>query len=77
MCLQTSYFPDDHTGEIIAQGLQDSLASWKLREDSLVCMTTDSGSNMIKALRLTEWPNLQCFGQTSQCHHEWYERSTD
>lgn len=62
MCLQTSYFPDDHTGEIIAQGLQDSLASWKLREDSLVCMTTDSGSNMIKALRLTEWPNLQCFG---------------
>ncbi|KAK0155081.1 Zinc finger BED domain-containing protein 1 [Merluccius polli] len=25
-------------------------------------MTTDSGTNMIKALRLNEWPNLQCFG---------------
>ncbi|KAK1897504.1 Zinc finger BED domain containing protein 4 [Dissostichus eleginoides] len=46
MCLQTSYFPDDHTGEVIAQGLQDSLASWKLREDRLVCMTTDSVNGM-------------------------------
>ncbi|KAK1874904.1 Zinc finger BED domain containing protein 1, partial [Dissostichus eleginoides] len=42
----TSYFPDDHTGEVIAQGLQDSLASWKLREDRLVCMTTDSVNGM-------------------------------
>ncbi|XP_054469041.1 protein FAM200B-like [Anoplopoma fimbria] len=76
-CLQTSYFPDDHTGEVIAQGLQDSLASWKLREDRLVCMTTDSGTNMIKALRLTEWPNLQCFGHRLHNAIMKYERSTD
>ncbi|KAJ4925641.1 hypothetical protein JOQ06_018366, partial [Pogonophryne albipinna] len=25
-------------------------------------MTTDSGSNMIKALKDNAWPNLQCFG---------------
>ncbi|GAA6087524.1 zinc finger BED domain-containing protein 4-like [Tachysurus ichikawai] len=25
-------------------------------------MTTDSGTNMIKALKLNEWTNLQCFG---------------
>ena len=30
--LQTSYFADDHTGEVIAQGLKDSLASWKMSE---------------------------------------------
>lgn len=62
VCLQTAYFPDDHKGEIIAQGLKDALTSWNLDEDRLVCMTTDSGTNIIKALRDNEWPNLQCFG---------------
>lgn len=62
VCLQTSFFPDDHKGEEIAQGLRDALESWHLSEDRLVCMTTDSGTNMIKALRLNVWPNLQCFG---------------
>lgn len=62
-CLQTAYFPfSDHTGEIIAQGLQDALGSWNLAEDRHVCMATDRGSNIIKALRLNGWPNLQCFG---------------
>ncbi|XP_063746041.1 E3 SUMO-protein ligase ZBED1-like [Eleginops maclovinus] len=61
-CLQTSFFPSDHMGEEIAQGLRDGLESWNLSEDRLVCMTTDSGTNMTKALRLNEWPNLQCFG---------------
>ena len=61
-CLQMSFFPSDHTGEEITQGLRDGLESWNLSEDRLVCMTTDSGTNMIKALRLNEWPNLQCFG---------------
>ncbi|KAK7877113.1 hypothetical protein WMY93_032193 [Mugilogobius chulae] len=60
--LQTSYFPEDHTGEIIAQGLKDSLSSWKLKEEHMVCMTTDSGTNMIKALKLSNWTNLNCFG---------------
>lgn len=26
-CLQTAFFPDDHKGEILAQGLKDALAS--------------------------------------------------
>ena len=62
VCLQTAYFPEDHTGEIIAQGLRDALNSWNLAEDRLICMTTDSGSNMIRALKDNAWPNLQCFG---------------
>lgn len=62
VCLQTAYFPEDHTGEIVAQGLRDALNSWNLAEDRLICMTTDSGSNMIKALKDNAWPNLQCFG---------------
>ncbi|XP_046724705.1 uncharacterized protein LOC124398485 isoform X2 [Silurus meridionalis] len=63
VCLQTAYFSDDHKGEIIGQGLKDALSSWNLVEDRLTCMTTDSGTNMIKALNDNEWPNLQCFGR--------------
>ncbi|XP_029610866.1 zinc finger BED domain-containing protein 4-like isoform X2 [Salmo trutta] len=33
-----------------------------MSEDRQVCMTTDSGSNIIKALRLNNWTGLQCFG---------------
>ncbi|XP_076841981.1 E3 SUMO-protein ligase ZBED1-like [Brachyhypopomus gauderio] len=62
ICLQTAYFPEDHKGEVIAQGIKESLNSWKLAEDRLSCMTTDSGTNMIKALKDNEWPSLQCFG---------------
>ncbi|KAF3833113.1 hypothetical protein F7725_026778 [Dissostichus mawsoni] len=43
-CLQTSFFPEDHTGEIIAQGLQEALLSWNLPEARQVCITTDNGS---------------------------------
>ncbi|RXN21998.1 zinc finger BED domain-containing 1-like protein [Labeo rohita] len=62
ICLQTAYFPDNHTGEIIAHGLKDALSSWGLSEERLVCMTTDSSTNIIKALKDNNWPSLQCFG---------------
>ena len=61
-CLQTSYFPDNHTGENIAEALQDALASWGLNEKGLVAITTDNGSNIIKAVELQKWPRMQCFG---------------
>lgn len=61
-CLQTGYFPDDDTGEMIARGLKEALASWELREDHLVCVTTDNATNNILALQLNEWTHLQCFG---------------
>ncbi|XP_067257230.1 E3 SUMO-protein ligase ZBED1-like [Chanodichthys erythropterus] len=62
LCLQTVYFPEDHTGEAIAGGLMDALASWGLSEDRQVCITTDSGTNIIKAAELNRWTRLQCFG---------------
>lgn len=46
-CLQTSYFPDDHTGENLSQGLRDALASWGLCEEQQVSITTDNGSNIV------------------------------
>ncbi|MBN3305276.1 ZBED1 protein, partial [Amia calva] len=61
LCLQTVYFPEDHTGEAIGAGLTDALASWGLGEDRQVCITTDSGTNIIKAAELNRWTRLQCF----------------
>ncbi|KAK0132110.1 Zinc finger BED domain-containing protein 1 [Merluccius polli] len=62
-CLQTSYFPEDHTGQEIARGLSEALESWGLNQDHLICVTTDNASNNILALELmNETTRLQCFG---------------
>ncbi len=61
-CLQTSYFPEDHTVELLAAGLQEALDSWGFSEHRLVAITTDSGTNIIKAVELNNWTRLQCFG---------------
>lgn len=65
-CLQTSYFPQDHTGVMIATALREALQSWELREDMLICVTTDNATNNISALQLNEWNRLQCFGHRLQ-----------
>ncbi|CAL9689321.1 unnamed protein product [Knipowitschia caucasica] len=61
-CLETSFFPDDHTGENIAKGLKEFLNSWKLGEEKQVCVTTDNGANVVKATALNNWTRLSCFG---------------
>lgn len=65
-CLQTSYFPEDHTGVMIAIALKEALQSWELREDMLICVTTDNATNNISALQLNEWNRLQHFGHCLQ-----------
>ncbi|XP_077403113.1 E3 SUMO-protein ligase ZBED1-like isoform X4 [Vanacampus margaritifer] len=59
---QTSYFPDDHTGELLAAGLQEVLDSWGLPENKLVAITTDDGEDVKKAVEINKWAGLQCFG---------------
>ncbi|XP_052456561.1 E3 SUMO-protein ligase ZBED1-like [Carassius gibelio] len=61
-CLQTSYFPADHTGENIALGLREALAAWDLCEEHRVAITTDNGTNIVKAVELNQWTRIQCFG---------------
>ncbi|KAF0029509.1 hypothetical protein F2P81_018614 [Scophthalmus maximus] len=60
--LETAYFPEDHTREIITKGLKEALLSWDLIEDKMVCITTDSGANVVKATSLNDWTRLECFG---------------
>ncbi|KAL3989107.1 hypothetical protein ACER0C_013425 [Sarotherodon galilaeus] len=61
-CLQTSFFPGDHTGQNIAAGLKQALATWDLEESKLVCITTDNDAYVILAAELNGWMRLQCFG---------------
>lgn len=65
-CLQTSYFPNDHTAEMIAKGLKEALESWGAQEDDPVAITTDNTTNNVCALELNQWNRLQCFGHRLQ-----------
>jgi len=48
-CLQTSFMPEDHTGENLAESMKCSLEAWELDESKQVCLTTDSGANIVNA----------------------------
>ena len=48
-CLQTMFMPQQHTGENIAEAIQAVLEAWALQETHQVCLTTDSGSNVVNA----------------------------
>ena len=61
-CLQTQFLPQDHTGENIADALDSTLESWNLAQNKQVRLTTDSGSNIINAMRQLKWTRLACFG---------------
>ena len=61
-CLQTQYLPSDHTGEVIMEPLTETINNWNLDIAKHVCITTDSGSNIIRACTLLGWKRLSCFG---------------
>ncbi|MBN3296042.1 ZBED4 protein, partial [Amia calva] len=61
-CLQTAFSPEDHMGQNIAPGLREVLAAFGLKEDKLICITTDNASNIKLAADVNGWMRLQCFG---------------
>ena len=61
-CLETLFLPADHTGENIADAMLATLESWRLDQDKQVCLTTDSGANIINAASRLKWQRLSCFG---------------
>ena len=61
-CLQTLYMPQAHTGINLADILRETIEMWNLNEESLVCLTTDSGANIVRAVEMLEWSRLSCFG---------------
>ena len=61
-CLQTSFMPEDHTSENLAEAMKCSLEGWELDESKQVCLTTDSGANIVNAASRLDWMRLSCFG---------------
>ena len=61
-CLQTHYMPEDHTAGNLAEALTTTLESWNLQPHSQVCITTDNGSNIVKATHDLQWARISCFG---------------
>ncbi|XP_051982562.1 zinc finger BED domain-containing protein 4-like [Xyrauchen texanus] len=61
-CLQTTYFPQDHTGENIAEALRDVTTTWMLNPNGPVAITTDNGGNIVCAVQNNNWQRMQCFG---------------
>lgn len=43
-------------------GLSEALAAWDLCAERQVTITTDNGTNIIKAVELDQWTRIQCFG---------------
>ncbi|XP_042079841.1 E3 SUMO-protein ligase ZBED1-like [Haplochromis burtoni] len=77
-CLETSFFPEDHTGETIARVLKEFLSSWNLQEEKQVCVTTDNEANIVKAVALNNWTRLSCFGHCLHiCNRKKCEGSKD
>lgn len=60
--LTTAYFPEEHTGANLADGLREIMRNWGLAEEKQVVITTDNASNMVKTCQLNHWTRLQCFG---------------
>lgn len=61
-CLETMYFPKDHTHANIIEMVKNLLNAWTIKMENIVCFTTDSGSNMKKAFEESPVEWLSCFG---------------
>ena len=53
---------EDLTVKTLADGMKEVLDHWNLAPSKQVCLTTDSGANIVKAVRDLNWPWISCFG---------------
>ena len=51
--------PEDHN---LAEATRSSLEAWELDESKQVCLTTDSGVNIVNAASRLNCMKLSCFG---------------
>ena len=60
--LEASFLPKDHTADVLVDALEEVMSEWHLNASNLVCLTTDSGLNIVAAAKKLEWNRLSCFG---------------
>lgn len=68
--LQTLYFPESHTGELIADKLKEICVHFSLPLEKVVAVVHDLGSNMRASLRIlngeSDWASVECAAHTLQ-----------
>ncbi len=62
IALSISFLPDDHTAAVISEPLEENLKEWELSPLKQVCLTTNSGANMVAAAKNLGWTRISCFG---------------
>lgn len=72
--LQCSYLPGSHTGELLAEEIAESMVEWGLAKSAhisdtlgaslphLSAVTSDNGSNIVKACSVLGCGRIPCFG---------------
>lgn len=58
--------PQEHTGENIAQFLQDVIDDWGLPDHIPIFVVTDNGRNFVSAVAMSNWSGLLSFAHTLQ-----------
>ena len=64
--LNAARITGSHTGSCIAEKVSEILQSWGISSDRIHVILRDNGSNMIKAMKDGDFPNLGCFAHTLQ-----------
>lgn len=63
--LRTRYletkFLSDHIGENAADSFVKTLSMWELKVEHQICIATDSGANVVNAVKRLDWSRLSCF----------------
>ena len=60
--LAAHFLPEDHIADCLVDALEETMSEWKLTPNNLVCLTTDSGSDIVSAAKKLDWTRLSCFG---------------
>ena len=58
LALSANFLPKDHTADVLVDALEETMSEWNLSSDNLVCLTTDSGSNIVAAAKKLHWRHL-------------------
>ena len=64
--LNAAQITASHTGSCIAEKISEILQSWGISSDRIHVILRDNGSNMIRAMKDGDLPNLGCFAHTLQ-----------
>jgi len=61
-CLACTSLDIDHTAQNLQRSIKEILYEWKIDNEKITAVTTDCGTNIIKAVSLLNFNHVACFG---------------